>query len=326
MTISVIIPVYNTDKYIKYCIESILTQTIKNYELILIDDGSIDERGKICDEYSKRYSNVSFFQQKNKGVSAARNLGIKKATGEYIVFVDSDDRVEPNYLEILLKNMVHGGMSVCRLEKNGVIQTQKRLNTQYLSVAQAQISVFSYDGMQGFPVTKMFDRNLIMKKGIFFDETIGICEDVLFVVQYLKNTYGSIAFTDAILYHYRKTGEGSTNIRYKKGVNLQKRQLTEFNAINSCRNYLIEDPLVEDAWAQRGVKGAVTDLRAMTASGERYVKEYATRIQYIRKNLYRYLKGNIGAKSAKLSAILCAISPKLEYVSWKVINEGIKGL
>lgn len=323
--ISVIVPVYNTEKYIKSCIDSILSQTVSNFELILIDDGSTDNSGEICDEYSERNANVFTLHQKNKGVSAARNRGIKKAMGDYIVFVDSDDWVEPDYLEVLLENMTPGGMSACRLEENNG-KNHKRLPVQCLNVVQAQSSVFSYAGMQGFPVTKMFDRNLLLKKEVFFDETIGICEDVLFAIQYLENTYGAIKFTDTVLYHYRKMLEGSTNKRYTKGLMLHKEQLTEFNAILNCKKYLAEDSIVIDAWAQRVVKGAVTDLRAMTASGENYGDEYIIRIQYIKKNLWRYLSGDIGAKSAKMSALLCALSPKLEYAIWKMMNERIKRL
>ena len=324
--ISVIVPVYNTVNYVRYCVESILSQTMKDFELILVDDGSSDGSEKICDEYSKNNLNVISLHQKNKGVSAARNLGIEMASGDYIVFVDSDDWVESDYLEILLRNMTRGGMSACRLEENNKDQKSKERTTYYLSTEKAQISVFSYDGMQGFPVTKMVDRKAILENDIRFDETIGICEDVLFVIQYLKYTYGTIVFTDSALYHYRKMPEGSTNKRYKKGVKLQKKQLTEFNAINNCKKYLVEDQQVEDAWKQRVVKGAVTDLRAMAASGEDYGDEYSIRLQYVKKNIKRYLKGTIGAKSAKASACLCTVSPKLEYIIWKVMNEGLRSL
>ena len=109
--ISVIVPVYNTVNYVRYCVESILSQTMKDFELILVDDGSSDGSEKICDEYSKNNLNVISLHQKNKGVSAARNLGIEMASGDYIVFVDSDDWVESDYLEILLRNMTRGGMS-----------------------------------------------------------------------------------------------------------------------------------------------------------------------------------------------------------------------
>ena len=96
--ISVIVPVYNTVNYVRYCVESILSQTMKDFELILVDDGSSDGSEKICDEYSKNNLNVISLHQKNKGVSAARNLGIEMASGDYIVFVDSDDWVESDYL------------------------------------------------------------------------------------------------------------------------------------------------------------------------------------------------------------------------------------
>lgn len=326
MIISVIVPVYNTAKYIRSCVESILAQTINDFELILVDDGSVDGSEKICDEYSNKYSNVFSLHQNNQGVSSARNLGIENASGDYIVFVDSDDWVEPDYLEILLGNMTQGGLSVCRLEESNKSQEHGRMPTQFLSVTEAQISAFSCNGMQGFPVTKMFDRKLLLRSHVWFDETIGICEDVLFVVQYLKYTYGSIIFTDSALYHYRKMPNGSTNNRYKKGVKLQKKQLTEFYAIDNCKQYLVADWRVEDAWTQRAVKGAVTDIRAMIASGEDYADEYSIRLRYVKKNLRNYITGNIGAKSAKISALLCAISPRLEYIIWKMMNEGLKNI
>ena len=98
--ISVIVPVYNTVNYVRYCVESILSQTMKDFELILVDDGSSDGSEKICDEYSKNNLNVISLHQKNKGVSAARNLGIEMASGDYIVFVDSDDWVAVSYTHL----------------------------------------------------------------------------------------------------------------------------------------------------------------------------------------------------------------------------------
>lgn len=103
--ISVIVPVYNTEKYIHNCINSILKQTLTDFELILIDDGSPDSCGVICDEYAKKDSRVKVFHQENKGVCAARNEGINNARGEYISFVDSDDYIRNNALEVLYNDI-----------------------------------------------------------------------------------------------------------------------------------------------------------------------------------------------------------------------------
>lgn len=95
---SVIIPIYNSDKYLRACLNSILQQVFKEYEIILVDDGSVDDSGNICDEYARKYSNISVYHQKNAGPSAARNLGMKHAKGKYWLFVDSDDYLEGNDL------------------------------------------------------------------------------------------------------------------------------------------------------------------------------------------------------------------------------------
>ena len=103
--ISVIVPVYNVEKFIEKCINSILAQTYKDFELILVDDGSSDKSGEICDSFSAQHPNVHTIHQPNSGVSVARNNGIAAAKGEYIAFVDSDDTVNESYLELLYKNI-----------------------------------------------------------------------------------------------------------------------------------------------------------------------------------------------------------------------------
>lgn len=99
--ISVIVPVYNAEKYLTQCVESILRQDFTDFELLLINDGSKDKSGLICDEYAQKDQRVKVFHKENSGVSSTRNLGIDKAQGEYIAFIDSDDYVDSNYLSIL---------------------------------------------------------------------------------------------------------------------------------------------------------------------------------------------------------------------------------
>lgn len=106
--ISIIVPVYNVETYLPTCIESILDQTYKDFEILLIDDGSTDNSGNICDEYSKRDNRCIAIHQQNKGVYNARNTGLSHATGEYISFVDSDDYIHPQMLEILYKALQKG--------------------------------------------------------------------------------------------------------------------------------------------------------------------------------------------------------------------------
>ena len=104
-TISIIIPIYNVESYLRKCLDSIMEQSFSCFELLLINDGSTDGSGQICQEYVEKDDRIRYFEKENGGVSSARNFGIKQSRGEYITFIDSDDWVEPNYLEILYKAM-----------------------------------------------------------------------------------------------------------------------------------------------------------------------------------------------------------------------------
>ena len=99
--ITVIVPVYNTEKYLRRCVDSILAQTFTDFELLLVNDGSTDGSGAICDEYAQKDSRVRVFHKENGGVSSARNIGIDNAQGDWITFIDSDDRIEQRHLYLL---------------------------------------------------------------------------------------------------------------------------------------------------------------------------------------------------------------------------------
>ena len=96
--VSIIVPIYNSETHLSRCIDSILAQTYSDFELILVNDGSIDNSGKICDEYAQKDSRIIVIHKENGGTSSARNIGLEKSHGEYITFVDSDDTIYPNYL------------------------------------------------------------------------------------------------------------------------------------------------------------------------------------------------------------------------------------
>ena len=122
--ISVIVPVYNVEKYLPRCIDSILSQTFKDFELLLIDDGSPDNCGKICDEYAAKDRRVRVFHKPNGGVSSARNLGLDKACGEWITFIDSDDYVAVDYLEELVSFKINSGAELVAISTK-VGETEK---------------------------------------------------------------------------------------------------------------------------------------------------------------------------------------------------------
>ena len=120
MKLSIIVPIYNVASYLRKCVDSLLTQDISDYEIILVDDGSPDECPQICDEYAEKYDNIRVVHQKNAGLSAARNSGIKIATGDYIMFVDSDDYLQPNVLGALLEQVKRDNLDVLRFRYQNV--------------------------------------------------------------------------------------------------------------------------------------------------------------------------------------------------------------
>ncbi|GMO37902.1 MAG: hypothetical protein Ta2B_17610 [Termitinemataceae bacterium] len=125
--ISVIIPVYNVEHYLRRCLDSVLAQTFTDFECILIDDGSPDKSPAICDEYAKKDSRFVVIHQANAGVSAARNAGLDIAQGEWITFVDSDDWIEPDMLRVLYQNAVkhQSDVSVCGVQRTDGTETTK---------------------------------------------------------------------------------------------------------------------------------------------------------------------------------------------------------
>lgn len=207
--ISVIVPVYNVEKYLCSCIDSILAQTFTDFELLLIDDGSRDKSGEICDEYANKDCRVKVFHKENGGVSSARNLGIDESKGEYLFFVDSDDIISSFYIEMFV-NYIKKNDSVCvvckytnrlSLLKNQIdsIKTKEMTSSEFLD------EIWISEGkLDGYLWNKMFKRKILIDLNIRFDEKVSIWEDMLFVVEYFVNI-STVVFVDAVLYYYRDT-------------------------------------------------------------------------------------------------------------------------
>lgn len=124
---SFIVPVYNTEKYLKKCLDSLVNQTFDNFEIIIVNDGSIDKSSEIIKKYKEKYSNIKSIEQKNQGLSMARNNGVKKASGDYLIFVDSDDYIETNLLEEVDK--VIGDNDILRFQIALIDENSDKKNT-----------------------------------------------------------------------------------------------------------------------------------------------------------------------------------------------------
>lgn len=200
--ISIIVPVYKTSEYIKKCIDSILIQSYSDFELILIDDGSDDECGKILDEYALTDSRIIVVHKANEGVSTARNIGLELASGEYITFVDSDDSLNQRFLEEMLLTMEAGSnnaLVICPVNNNAFqkdeIKKECYSRNDYMKlcfncVAQAACG-------------KLYRSSVISREHIRVNADLSIAEDFLFNTQYVDLCDdGDIIVIHASLYHY----------------------------------------------------------------------------------------------------------------------------
>ncbi len=213
--ISVIVPVFNGEKYINKCIDSILGQTIKELEIIFVNDGSTDKSAAILDEYSKYNSNIHVIHQENQGVSIARNIALDNANGDYIAFCDVDDYIAPNMLEILVSAMEQNDadISVCGVkefscDEDVFFKSDLQIEYEVLSDDEVFKNIIDNRNCSGYVWNKLFKSELINEKHLRFDETIAIGEDELFVVQYLDKRYKMVFVAEA-LYGYRNNPKGA---------------------------------------------------------------------------------------------------------------------
>lgn len=186
--VSVIIPVYNREKVILNCIESLINQTYKDIEIIVIDDGSVDNTLKKIKEIKD--SRLKIYNKKNGGVSSARNFGLTKATGKYVVFVDSDDFCLNNMIEVLVENIKNHDIVFCGYNDycNGKkVHTCELINASQTDKIAESILYLDEKGALGQPWNKIYKKSIIDKYKIKFDENLSYGEDLKFNLDYLKN-------------------------------------------------------------------------------------------------------------------------------------------
>ena len=223
--VTVIVPVYKTSKFLKKSILSIVHQTYKNLEIILIDDGSPDSCPKICDSLSKKDSRIRVLHQKNSGVSRARNAGISISNGEYICFVDSDDWLPNESIERLVLNMEKNHSDFCY----GGIEEIGTINTNYRGVSQEAvcdvedskqlISFLKHLKTVAGPWGKMYRRDIIKQNSIIFPEDIAYAEDRIFLWNYIQHCSRISSFPQNV-YFYSKLNANNACSKYYPKYNL----------------------------------------------------------------------------------------------------------
>lgn len=204
-----IVPVYNTEKYLDECIQSILNQSFTDFELLLIDDGSTDRSGEICDQYVTKDERVRVFHKENGGVSSARNMGLDEARGEWIAFVDSDDWVFPEWLQTFGELRKDVDLVVQGFETSGPLWDDKNCDLyhkrkhgfNYAGSTLEGMILLDSNAMQGYLWCKCFKRDVIERLSLRFDTRYNIWEDEEFCLRYFMHCNNMIS-TSKIGYFY----------------------------------------------------------------------------------------------------------------------------
>lgn len=241
MELSIIVPVFNSEHYLEQCIRSIVTEMNNNVELLIIDDGSVDESYKIYEKY--RSTNVKIYKNTNHGVSYARNFGLNKALGKYVMFVDSDDYLSNGWYQVIEQAMMTNN-DVIYILSNQLQYTYESKLLEYVFQIDKECNLST-------PWSKLFKKNYLKEKGIHFKESVIIGEDMLFNAEVILNT-SKISYIKTSIYNYRINPQSVTKVFNDKVFYSDQFFLKELKKLVNIRdvsyqkyyNYCLENAII----------------------------------------------------------------------------------
>ncbi|MGN0151054.1 MAG: glycosyltransferase family 2 protein [Wujia sp.] len=282
MKISVIIPIYNSAKYIEKCIESVINQNFMPHEVILVDDGSTDDSGKICDKYSMNYKFVKTIHLENGGVSNARNIGIDNATGDYLTFIDSDDYIEPNMFEQMQKyegvDLICGGIYEEYFDKSTLRSYHYEMDSREIILQNREV------------VSRLFKRDSI---GNVRFSKYKIGEDVRFLVDLIcKNSQISVRFLEDGFYHYvQHSNSAMFNIEnYNLFFDSIQNEIEMYQILSNLNIKAANLRLIENGVYNYYKRYLANDIKAKLENRKQYVKVRKISFEY-RKIIFSNSKG-----------------------------------
>ena len=284
--ISIIVPIYNVEKYIKDCVNSLIRQDYENIEIILVDDGSTDDSGSICDEYEKNNKNVFSYHKKNGGLSDARNYGIDKSNGKYIAFVDGDDIVENDYISFMYnlikkENVKISACGIKKLYDNGTIKDDNFKNIQKKFIgdeAEIYLNIIGYFNVSA--CNKLFEKELFNR--IRFPK--GKKSEDWFIMYKIVEKAGEIYYDSTPKYIYRqRTG----SITKSAQINLDA-----INAAEEVYHYYLNNNEVRKYAGQSLAFAIIGVYNSYLTSGiyeKDKLKEYKKKVKNIKYITYKKL-------------------------------------
>ena len=306
------IPIYNMEQYLPRCMETMLAQTCQYFEILLVDDGSTDNSGQMCDDYAAKHSDfIRVVHKENGGLSSARNAGIDAAKGKYIIFPDPDDWVEPDYVEKLLEyrqqfdvDLVYTGYFVDT--ENNCIPAKKDQLPMTLSGTEAQKALILPPQMGGFAWNKLYRLDVIRKHNLCFLDDVGITEDLDFAYRYLAFCRTVCFAPSARTYHYFQRDGAAT----RSGFSQRKLDSlhTYEKIIDDCQRTM---PDLAQAAKDEICTTAVNLIWMYQNSKIKDTESKKILLRRIRENLPAYLRGKRYGTGRKVQAVLAGFCPCL---------------
>lgn len=321
--VSVIVPVFNSEKYLTRCLESLLTQTYDNIEIILINDGSTDRSRYYCEKYREQYDNVMFVDKKNEGPSASRNIGISCSRGEYIVFIDSDDYVEKGYIESLVSEIEksNAGLAVCGYWRETSRKQQQAYimrNNKVFDAEEGLICALTAKEFGGYPWNKLFRSEVIDKYQLRFECELKKSEDMLFVCEYIHKI-SKVVYVSEALYHYMFNMDSiCRNTRFKQKFN--EDELTNLKAHKMIHDTISNDnDNVKSAFKCRYVCTLMRLLVNLYYSNENRSELTKFARDGIRENIICFIKCDFFSIKEKVGAMMMAIEPRVFFSFYGIL-------
>lgn len=306
--ISVIVPVYNVEAYLERCVESILQQTYAHFELILINDGSTDSSGQICDRLASQYENIKVYHIENAGVSNARNMGIQLATGFWVTFIDSDDFVTQDYLATLASAVegLNVGFVIAPLHhiKNGIVTDLPPHSgkTELWSTEETMKELLMTTRTSFFPVAKLFKRDLLADEK--FNTNYHLAEDALFLTELLLKTRCSSVFIDKPVYYYdHREGSATTSVNRHvfDTIEVYKQIIAQVSQAFPNLKYELKN---RECWSYITVYDKI-----IFTSSEQYQKEKAELRTWIVQHRHEIWKDSYFTTFRKIAVLSLVFSP-----------------
>ncbi|MFP3376834.1 glycosyltransferase [Bacillus sp. SIMBA_069] len=315
MLISLIIPVYNAEKFLPRCLESIRNQSYRDLEIILVNDGSTDRSGLICDEYAQKDKRFKVIHKENGGVSSARNAALSIASGVYIGFVDPDDWIEPIMFEklheLIQKNQVD--IAICGYTKENIdgdiLQEIVAPGIKVLNRTEALNNILDINGFRGFLCNKLFSSELFPENfEINFDENIHFCEDLLFCCKAILNAE-NVVYDSTPYYHYIIHDENASKAKYSL------KKLTALDALENIIHLFNIDDVDIDIKKYKSYYTHMNISLLMHGIQEGKIEE--KHYEKLKKNLYHFKVSDLNGSFLKVSTVIARMNVRLYYFIWK---------